>query len=598
MHLHWTYLLSLVCLLETTLAVWPQPTDFTNGTQVLWINNDIVGVYKSPFPNNTPAMSYRYNISHLFSTPSSLTYRRSTVRRAVDSSSPLSEEKLLTDAFTRFKQDVVTTNFVPWKFHPRAANFEPDPYKAKQYIKKVTFQHVVSPSVTNQTGEEDEQYSLTISEKGDVSITYATAVGALHALTSLAQLFYKHSKGGVYTPFAPLSIHDKPAYSHRGLNLDISRNYMAPKDVKRMIDAMALNKFNRLHLHATDSQSWPIEIPAIPELASKGAYHAGLTWSVADLKSVQTYAAQRGIQSYLEIDSPGHTASIAYSFPNLITGFNQQPWSTFAAEPPSGQVKLASPDVKSFFDKLYSDLLPRVSPFSSLFHTGGDEINVNVYTLDPALHTNDSRLLQPHLQTFVQNLHNTIRSYGFTPMVWEETVIVWNVTLPNSTIVQTWQGQESLAAVLATGHKALFGDYNHWYLDCGFGQWVDPSPANKQTPIAPPYTDYCSPLKNWREIYSYDPTINITTSALGGIIGGEVHMWGETTDPVNLDSKAWPRAAAAAEIMWSGVKGVKGVNEAVTRRLAEMRERLVDVGVRAGPVQMTWCLQNPGDCAL
>ena len=519
-------------------------------------------------------------------------------RKASNFSSPISEELLLVGAFERFKQDVLGTKFIPWKFHRKGETFEPDSSAPKKFVNKITFKR--SSNNTTPTGMDgaDEQYSLTITEEGNIVITYTNAVGGLHAFASLTQLFYKHSKGGVYTPFAPVSIQDKPVYSHRGLNLDISRNYMAPKDVLRMIDAMALNKFNRLHLHATDSQSWPLEIPAIPELASKGAYHVGLIWSVADLKRVQEYATYLGIQTYIEIDSPGHTASIAHSFPNLITGFNQQPWATFANEPPSGQVKLTSPDVKTFFNTLYSDLLPRVSPYSSLFHTGGDEINANVYTLDPALKTNDSKALQPHLQSFVQNLHNKIRANGMTPMVWEETAIVWNVTLGNDTLVQTWQGQDSLAAVLAKGYQALFGDYNHWYLDCGFGQWVDPAPDNKQTPIVPPYTDYCSPHKSWREIYSYDPTINITASALPGIVGGEVHMWGETTDPVNLDSKAWPRAAAAAEIMWSGVKGVKGVNEGVTRRLAEMRERLVERGIGAGPVQMTWCLQNPGDCAL
>jgi len=82
------------------------------------------------------------------------------------------------------------------------------------------------------------------------------------------------------------------------------------------------------------------------------------------------------------------------------------------------------------------------------------------------------------------------------------------------------------------------------------------------------------------------------------ILGGEVHIWGELTDPVNLDSKAWPRAAAAAEVLWSGVKGPKGVDESVTRRLAEMRERLVDRGFEPSMVQMTWCLQNQGDCSL
>lgn len=57
----------------------------------------------------------------------------------------------------------------------------------------------------------------------------------------------------------------------------------------------------------------------------------------------------------------------------------------------------------------------------------------------------------------------------------------------------------------------------------------------------------------------------------------------------------WPRAAAAAEVLW---RGKADVGEAATRRLAEMRERLVARGVMAGMVQMEWGLRNQGGCIL
>ena len=70
-------------------------------------------------------------------------------------------------------------------------------------------------------------------------------------------------------------------------------------------------------------------------------------------------------------------------------------------------------------------------------------------------------------------------------------------------------------------------------------------------------------------------------------------MWGEQTDGMNLDSMLWPRVAAAGEVLWRG-KGE--VSEGVTRRLAEMREWLVGKGIGAGPVTVTWCLMNEGNC--
>ena len=62
---------------------------------------------------------------------------------------------------------------------------------------------------------------------------------------------------------------------------------------------------------------------------------------------------------------------------------------------------------------------------------------------------------------------------------------------------------------------------------------------------------------------------------------------------MTLDSKLWPWVAAAAEVLW---KGSMDVDESVTRRLAEMRQRLVLHGIRAEVVQMEWCLKNKGGC--
>ncbi len=84
------------------------------------------------------------------------------------------------------------------------------------------------------------------------------------------------------------------------------------------------------------------------------------------------------------------------------------------------------------------------------------------------------------------------------------------------------------------------------------------------------------------------------------MLGGEVHMWSEQTDPVNLDDNLWPRASAAGEVLWSGAKDANGENRSqveASPRLNEMRERMVRRGIRCGPVQMIFCTQNGTQCA-
>lgn len=72
----------------------------------------------------------------------------------------------------------------------------------------------------------------------------------------------------------------------------------------RTTEAMAANKLNRLHIHASDTQSWPLEIPSLHDLAMKGAYSQTQIWRTEDLEAVQLHGKKHGGQAYVEIDLP------------------------------------------------------------------------------------------------------------------------------------------------------------------------------------------------------------------------------------------------------------------------------------------------------
>ncbi len=370
-------------------------------------------------------------------------------------------------AIRRAQDRIFTDQFIPWKFHLRNTDFEPSSSAPKTYINSVSVQQNATDPVNVHkplAGAVDESYTLSISTDGRVSITSVSSIGILYALETFTQLFYQHSgNAGVYTPYAPVTIVDSPKFPHRGLNLDVARNYYSPSDIMRTLDALSWNKFNRLHLHLTDAQSWPVDIPALPELSLKGAYMKGLSYSPEVLADILQYGTDRGVEVIIEFDMPGHTSSIGLSHPELITAFNIQPdWPTYAAEPPSGQLKLNDSAVYAFLDKLWADFLPRVYPYSAYFHTGGDEVNANAYLLDEGVRSNVSSVLQPLLQRFLDYNHAKVRAAGLTPMVWEEQLLQWNLTLGSDVVVQTWQSDEAVAQTVANGHKALAGNYNFW----------------------------------------------------------------------------------------------------------------------------------------
>ena len=503
------------------------------------------------------------------------------------------------------------------------SSFEPS-IDGATYIKTIALQQnasdptdIMKPGV----GSVNESYTLSVTASGAVTVTAMSSIGLLYGLTTFSQLFYLHTSGAVYTSKVPVEIVDSPKFGWRGLNVDASRTYKPMSDMYAMVDALSYNKMNRLHWHVTDAQSWPLEIPSMPALADKGAYASFQKYSPADVLALQEYGALLGVELVMEIDQPGHTSAIAFAYPDLVAAFNAKPYDQYCAEPPCGTLKLNSTAVPKFLEKLFDDLLPRLKPLTSYFHLGGDEVMNNAYTLDETVQSNKTSVLQPLLQKFMNRNQDQVQSAGLTPLVWEEQLLDWHLTLPKNTIVQTWLSDQSVAETVKKGYRALAGNYEYWYLDCGQGQWTDFYPgqdSRKYWPYAgeasdaehnitsfgymliyAPNPDYCSPRHNWRVMYSLNPLSNVPEDLQHLVLGGEAHIWSEQTDPVNLDQMVWPRTCAAGEVLWSGAKDAQGQNRSqvtASPRLNEMRERLVARGIRAEPIQMPFCTQNGTQC--
>lgn len=159
-----------------------------------------------------------------------------------------------------------------------------------------------------------------------------------------------------------------------------------------------------------------------------------------------------------EIDTPGHTSIIAKAHPEHVACFEASPWTQFAngmqnlryklsldsnccfiPEPPAGQLRFASPDTTKFTAAL---LKAAASLFSSkLFSTGGDELNANCYTKDPATQKDlgefssrchvekealnvvtiaaQGKTLEQALDTFTQATHSALKEIGKRAVVWE-----------------------------------------------------------------------------------------------------------------------------------------------------------------------------------
>ncbi|OBZ71293.1 Beta-hexosaminidase 2 [Grifola frondosa] len=307
--------------------------------------------------------------------------------------------------------------------------------------------------------ERDEAYSLVVPSDGSAAtLTANSTLGLFRGLTTFGQLWYEY-ESTTYALNTPLSIQDSPAYPYRGLMLDTARNFFPVADIKRTLDAMSWVKINQFHWHVVDSQSFALQIPGFTDLAAKGAYSSSMVYSPSDVQGIVSYAG----------------------------------------EPPAGQLRFADATVTSYVADLFT-AITKLFP-STLFSTGGDELNTNCYAADAPTQASlnaTGRTLEQALDVFTQATHKALELQGKTPVVWEEMVLDHNVTLSPK----------------------------HDCLDCGGGGWVGDFPTGNS---------WCDPFKTWQHSYSFDPTANLTVDESKLVLGGQHLLWTEQSGPQNLD---------------------------------------------------------------
>lgn len=89
-------------------------------------------------------------------------------------------------------------------------------------------------------------------------------------------------------------IDDKPEFKWRGLMIDSSRHFLPIPLIKKTVDGLLFNKMNVLHWHIIDQDSFPLEVPTVPELNEYG--QVGGSYSISQVKEVIEYARVRGVR--------------------------------------------------------------------------------------------------------------------------------------------------------------------------------------------------------------------------------------------------------------------------------------------------------------
>ncbi|RHY60440.1 hypothetical protein DYB30_012167 [Aphanomyces astaci] len=350
----------------------------------------------------------------------------------------------------------------------------------------------------------NETYSLTVNLTSTPHVTIAaiTVFGYRHALTTLSQLMEYDDISHTMQLVHSARIIDGPAFPHRGITLDTSRNFYSVGAIKRVLDGMSMTKLNTFHWHFTDTNSFPIEIivrgiRVIPELDAPAHVGAGWQW--------------------------GHAAGLG----DLVVCYDHLPWESAFVQPPCGQLNPTNDEIFPILDTIYGE-------FDALFdadvvHMGGDEVHFGCWNMTDSITDGmasrepaDFIALWGEFQTKAHALLVQIHNRKVPAM--HKKVMIWTSDLthpswiqrylaPHDYVIQIWDSTTTSASSAATfaklGYHVVLSNYDKWYLDCGHGNWLTNG------------TSWCDPFKSWQVIYGVDMYAGLTPDLHPFVLGGE-----------------------------------------------------------------------------
>lgn len=113
---------------------------------------------------------------------------------------------------------------------------------------------------------------------------------------------------------------------------------------------MAQNKLNVLHMHISDTASFPIELSTglAQKVTEFGAYGPDQYYTTHQIAALVQYAKEHAVRVVPEIDAPAHAnegwqwgESEGLGELSVCRGM----WTNKGLEPPSGQLNVANPAV-------------------------------------------------------------------------------------------------------------------------------------------------------------------------------------------------------------------------------------------------------------
>ena len=426
-------------------------------------------------------------------------------------------------------------------------------------VTKGCYTYQENPVVRTQIREKDfsspEAYVLEVTPRG-ITIKAGGEAGAFYARQTIAQLIAFSTSQSVQpagTTLQCCKITDEPRFAYRGLHVDVSRHFRSVDFLKKQMDAMALFKMNKMHLHLTDAAGWRIQIDAYPRLTEFAAWRPEALWkdwwagqrlytqensvgayggyyTKSDIAELVRYAAERHIELIPEIEMPSHSEEVLAAYPELGCTGEAYKDSDFC---------VGKEEVFTFLETVLDEVIAMFP--SQYIHIGGDEAGKQHWKTCPHCQQRmkDEGLSDvDELQSYmIKRISEFVASRGRRIIGWDE---ILQGGLASGATVMSWRGTEGGIEAMKLGHDVIMSPGRYCYLDhAQDAPFREPESIGGYLPLD--------------SVYVYEPIEkSMPKEGLHHLLGVQANLWSEyvSTDE-HAEYMYWPRAIAIAETGWS-----------------------------------------------
>ena len=391
-----------------------------------------------------------------------------------------------------------------------------------------------------------EGYSLTVNPKR-IDVVASSEQGAFYAIQTLLQI----TQMGELRTIDCCTVADEPRFPYRGLHFDVSRHFFSKEFLIKQIDAMALLKLNRMHLHLTDGAGWRLQIDRYPRLTSFAAWRPAKTWqewakcetkycdqndpnahggfyTKDDIREVLAYAESRHITVIPEIEMPGHSEEAVAAYPEVSCDG-------------TGKGGDFCPGKEATFQFLENILSEVIDLFPSHYiHIGGDEAGKGAWKTCPdcqrRMKEEGLKSLDELQSYLIRRIEKFVNSKGRDIIGWDE--ILEGGLAPNATVM-SWRGTSGGIKAIKAGHDVVMTP-GELYLD-----------HTQDAPFKEPMS--IGGYGSLQVTYDFNPVDpSITQEELKHLLGVQANLWTEyVPTPEHAEYMYYPRTFAVAETGWS-----------------------------------------------